>query len=61
MQNKFPCWLKLQAPTIYVQINRTLQQGMHPYYGNMGCRVFKQGVQNWKDFCLKINIPKENY
>ena len=28
-------------------------------YGNKGCRVFKQGVQNWKDFCLKINIPKE--
>ena len=20
------------------------------YYGNMGCRVFKQGVQTWKDF-----------
>ena len=19
------------------------------------------GVENWKDFCLKINIPKENY
>ena len=30
-------------------------------YGNTGCRVFEQGVQNWKDFCLKINIPKENY
>ena len=29
-------------------------------YGNTGCRVFKQGVQNWKDFCLRINIPKEN-
>ena len=30
-------------------------------YGNTGCRVFKRGIQNWKDFCLKINIPKENY
>ena len=30
-------------------------------YGSMGCRVFKRGVQNWKDFCLKINIPKGNY
>ena len=29
-------------------------------YGNMGCRVFKRGVQNWKDVCLKINIPKGN-
>ena len=26
----------------------------------MGCWVFNQGVQNWKDFCLKINIPKGN-
>ena len=30
-------------------------------YGNTGCWVFKQGVHNWKDFCLKINIPKGNY
>jgi hypothetical protein len=20
-----------------------------------------EGAQNWKDFCLKINIPKGNY
>ena len=30
-------------------------------YGNMGCQVFNRGVKNWKDFCLKINIPKGNY
>ena len=30
------------------------------YYGNMGCAVFKRGIQNWKDFCLSINIPKGN-
>jgi hypothetical protein len=29
-------------------------------YGNTGCRVFRQRIQNWKDFCLKINISKEN-
>ena len=29
-------------------------------YGNTGCGVFKQGIQNWKDFCLKINITKGN-
>ena len=29
-------------------------------YGNTGCRVFKRGVQNWKDFCLKSNLPKGN-
>ena len=22
---------------------------------------FKWGIQNWKDFCVKINTPKENY
>ena len=26
-------------------------------YGNIGCGIFKEGIQNWKDFCLKINIP----
>ena len=31
------------------------------YYGNMGCKVFKPGVQNQKDFCLRINILKGNY
>ena len=30
-------------------------------YGSTGCRVFMWGVQNWKDFCLKINIPEGNY
>jgi hypothetical protein len=30
-------------------------------YGNMGCRVFKRGIQHWKDLCLKINIPQGNY
>ena len=30
-------------------------------YGNMGCWVFKWGVQKWRDFCLKINTLKENY
>ena len=27
-------------------------------YGN---QVFKQWVKHWKDFCLEINMPKENY
>ena len=35
--------------------------GLDPEYGNTGCRVFKKGIQNWKDFCQKINIPKGNY
>ena len=31
------------------------------YFGNTGCQLFKRGIRNWKDFCLKINIPKGNY
>ena len=30
-------------------------------YGNTGCRVFKGGMQNSKDFCLEINMLKGNY
>ena len=29
------------------------------HYGNTGCRVFKRVLQMWKDFSIKINIPKE--
>ena len=29
-------------------------------YGNTGCRVFKQGIQKWNGFFLKINILKGN-
>ena len=27
-------------------------------YGSTGCGVFKRGIQNQKDFFIKINIPK---
>ena len=30
-------------------------------YGNTGGQVFKRRVQNWKDFCLNINIAKGNF
>ena len=30
-------------------------------FGSTGCWVFKRGVQNWNEFCLKINIPQKNY
>ena len=29
-------------------------------YGNTGYRFSSPGMQNWKDFCLKINIHKGN-
>ena len=34
---------------------------LYVHYGNTGCGIFKWGIQNWKDFCLKINIPQGNY
>ena len=30
-------------------------------YSNTGCGVFKWGIQNYKEFCLRINIRKGNY
>ena len=30
-------------------------------YGSTGCGVFKWGIQKQKDFCLRINLTKENY
>ena len=27
----------------------------------MSYGVFKRGIENQKDFCLRINIPKGNY
>ena len=44
----------------HVQILYDVSNSIHHKtcdYGNMGCRVFKRGVQN----CLKINVPKGNY
>ena len=29
--------------------------------GNTSCGVFKWGVQNQKDFCLRVNISKQNF
>ena len=32
----------------------------HILYGATSCGVFKLGIQNYKDFCLRVNIPKGN-
>ena len=32
----------------------------HTTYGDEGCRVFKWGIQNGKDFCLKVNTLNGN-
>ena len=30
-------------------------------YGNRVCGIFKGGIQNYKGFCIRINIPKGNF
>ena len=30
-------------------------------YGSTGCGVFKWGVQNQRDFCIRINIPRGHH
>ena len=35
-----------------------MQCTWYVYYGNTGCGVFKEGIQNWKDFWLKINCSQ---
>ena len=51
---KYPCWTEDQN----FKINQDI---VFTTYGNTGCRVFKGGIQNWKYFWLKINIPNGNY
>ena len=34
---------------------------LHTYYGSTDCWVFKWGVQNYKDFRLRINIPPRKF
>ena len=36
-----------------------VKSGLYFHYGRIGCRYFKRGVQNQKDFCLRIIIPKK--
>jgi hypothetical protein len=53
--------LQLQTFFSACKVRRSFEIAKVPVYGNTGCRVFNEGRQNWKDFCLKINKPKENY
>ena len=48
----------------FLLMNCTLSHKEFPFtlcYGNTGCGVFKRGIQNYKDFCLRIHIPQGNY
>ena len=56
------------APNVFLE-NQVVNRGFavlqeyvrYVKYGNTGCGVFKRGVQNQKDFCIRIDIPKGNY
>ena len=37
------------------------QNQLYWHYGITGYQVATPGIQNQKDFCIKINIPKGNY
>ena len=47
-----------QQKRIQEQEQRRVQEQVLWQYGLL---IFKRGIQNWKNFCLKINIPKGNY
>ena len=56
--------LKENAQMDIVNARKTISvaiANVHVYYGSTGCGVFKWGIQNQKDFCKNINIPKGNY
>ena len=49
---------KLSIKQSHIGLNSFLKK--HHYYGNTGCGVFKRGIPNYKDFCLRISIVKGN-
>ena len=57
------CWLLVQK---YLKketwaLNFPKEWAPPVNYGSTGCENFKQVIQNWEDFCLRINIRKRNY
>jgi len=57
--HNFPPKIRYQSMVLVDETN-ILRPDVLRYvsYGNTGCGVFKQGIQNLKDFCLRINIPR---
>ena len=65
--------LKRQVQSIYLQLltyyelvgkkifHLFFTSVLSKHHGSKSCGDFKRGVQNQKDFCLRINIVKENY
>ena len=53
--------ITLGSTVCFLPIYTFIQSSISTQYGNTGCGVFKRGVQNKKDFCIRINIFKGNY
>ena len=51
----------LPKVTVVIILKGRIENFAHQDYGSTGCLVFKRGVQNSKDFCLRINILKGNH
>ena len=68
-----PKWMKIDLQTILPELGQAHNMFFHEsskknlqifldfHYGNRGCGVFKGGIQNYKEFCIKNNIPKGNF
>ena len=50
-------------PALQISTGKFLSKFSYVQYAlwQYGCGVFKRGVQNQKDFCLRINILRGNY
>ena len=65
------CWFPLSHLAVWIanmrvfirwgQFKTSRNWNSDYQYGNTGCPIFKRGVHNWKDFCLKNNILEGNY
>ena len=51
----------LPKVTVVIILKGRIENFAHQNYSSTGCGVFKRGIQNYKDFCIKINVPKGNY
>ena len=57
LDSKIYFWKKTKIFLDSSKIHRNISE----HYGNRGCGVFKGGIQDQEGFCIRINIPKENF
>ena len=54
-------WSCSKGPSICMLLQQKMLVDGSRSCGDMGCRVFQKRVQNYKECCLRIDIPKGNY